>query len=175
MKNLNSNTMLRSVSKIFGTTMIIGMLVFSTSCKKGDTGPAGTNGKDGNANVVSSTITSSNWVYTSPSWKIDFTYPAITQSIIDNGAVLVYLQVGSAYNQLPLTTYPSSTYSRTYEVSSYVGGVAIYATDSDLTQPANPGSKKFKVVVIAASGLKQNPNVNLDNYEEVKAAFNIQD
>ncbi len=153
-------------------------LLFTNCAKDGKTGPAGPQGPagaNGNANVVSSTITSSNWAYTAPSWKISFTYPAITQDIIDKGAVLVYIKVGSAYNQLPLTIYPSSTYSRTYEVSTYLGGVDIFCTDSDLTQPTNPGSQNFKVVVIAASGKMANPNLNYDDYNAVKKAFNLQD
>ena len=164
-------------AKIFGTFALVCGLLF-TGCKKGDTGPAGpagTNGTNGNANVVSSSITSSNWVYSSPSWGISFTYPAITQDIIDKGAVLVYLKVGSAYNQLPLTIYQSATYSSTYEVSTIVGGLTIFATDSDLTQPNNPGSKTFKIVVIAASQRMANPNVNYGNYNEVKKAFNLKD
>ena len=154
------------------------MVLALAGCKKGDTGPAGKDGKNGtngNANVVSSSVTSSSWTYTAPSWQISFTYSPITQDIIDRGAVLVYIKAGSAYNQLPVTFYPASTYSRTYEVSTALNGVTIFCTDSDLTQPTNPGSQTFKIVVIAPSQLIKNPNVNLDNYEEVKKAFDLKD
>jgi hypothetical protein len=159
-----------------GLALTLG-LTFS-SCKKGDTGPAGpagTNGTNGNANVVSSTVTATGWSYTSPSWKVSFTYAAITQAIIDKGVVLVYAKVGNAYNQLPLTFYQSATYSSTWEVSTYLGGVDIIATDSDLTQPSNPGSQTFKIVVISASARTANPNINFKNYNEVKQAFNLVD
>jgi hypothetical protein len=149
-----------------------------TSCKKGDTGPAGTNGTNGtngNANVVSSTVTTSGWSYNAPSWKVSFTYAAITQAVIDKGAVLVYAKVGNAYNQLPLTFYPAATYSSTWEVSTYLGGIDVIATDSDLTQPANPGSWTFKIVVMTASARLAHPNLNLKNYNEVKQAFNLVD
>lgn len=163
----------------FFTMLTLACGLLFTNCAKdgktGPAGPAGANGTNGNANVVSSSITSSSWVYTAPSWGITFTYPAITQDIIDKGAVLVYLKVGSAYNQLPLTIYQSASYSSTYEVSTVVGGLTIFATDSDLTQPTNPGSKTFKVVVIAASGRAANPNVNYNDYNAVKKAFNLQD
>lgn len=150
-----------------------------TNCSKDDNtgpaGPAGANGTNGNANVVSSTFTSSSWLYTAPSWVVSFLYPAITQDIIDKGAVLVYLKVGSAYSQLPLTIYQVSTFSSTYEVSTVVGGLSIRATDSDLTQPNYPGLKEFKVVVIAASGRAANPSINYNDYNAVKKAFNLQD
>ncbi len=173
-----TTTIKKSVEK---STKIIAMFAFAcgllfTNCKKeGPQGPTGKDGTNGNANVVSSSITSSNWVYNAPSWEINFTYGAVTQDIIDNGAVLVYMKVGTAYNQIPITFYPANNYSRTYDISTYVGGVAIYCTDSDLTQPTNPGTQTFKVVVIAASQLIKNPNVDLNNYSEVKQVFNIQD
>lgn len=153
---------------IFGITLI--SIIGCT--KEGPVGPAGA---DGNANVVSSTISSSNWVYNSPNWSITYFYPAITQNIIDKGAVLVYLKNGQAYTQLPLTIYPSATFSSSLEVNSFVGGVKIFWTDSDLTQPSNPGNREFKVVVIAASGLAQNPNLDFKNYEAVKLAYNLKD
>ena len=163
---------MNSIKSITSLVLLVTMTIFS-SCKK--EGPAGPAGKDGNANVVSSTITSSSWAYTEPSWAITFTDPAITQEIINSGAVLVYIKVGDNYTQLPLTFYLSSSYSSTIEVSTFVGGLSLFWTDSDLVQPNNPGSQTFKVVVIAGSGMIQNPNVDYSNYEEVKSKFNLED
>ena len=177
--------------KVIATIFVAFGLIFS-SCKKdpgpkGDTGsqgpagPAGTNGTNGingtngNANVVSSSITTASWTYVAPSWEMSFTYPAINQDILDNGAVLVYVKSGSNYYQLPYTFYPSSSYSRTYTFVHYLGGLKVFVTDSDLTQPTNPGTLTFKVVAIAASGKMANPNLNYDDYNAVKKAFNLQD
>jgi hypothetical protein len=143
-----------------------------SSCKKGPEGPAG---KDGNSNVVSSSITSGNWTYDEPSWVQTFTYPAITSDILNSGAVLVYVQSASNYYQLPYTYYPSSVFSKTITYVHYLGGLKVFVTDSDLTQPNNPGSLTFKVVVIASSDLIRNPNVDLTDYKAVKSAFNIAD
>jgi hypothetical protein len=160
-------------------SLVFTLIVIISGCtKEGPEGPAGKdgiNGKDGNANVVSATITSSAWVYNTPSWVISFSYPAITQDIINNGAVLVYIKVGNGYNQLPLTFYQSQNYSTSIEVSTYVGGLTLLWTDSDLTQPINPGENTFKIVVISASGLNRNPNINFNNYLEVKHSFNLPD
>ena len=152
--------------------LIAGATTFSNCAKDGATGPAG---EDGNANVVSSSITSGSWTFLSPSWSQSFTYSAITQDILDNGAVLVYVAEGVNYYQLPYTFYPSSSYSRTYKYVHYLGGLKVYVTDSDLTTPDDPGTLKFKVVVIEASGLIKNPNVDLNNYQAVKKAFNLTD
>ena len=155
-------------------------LLFTNCAKDGMTGPAGpagtngTNGTNGNANVVSGTVTVTNWTYSSPSYYGDITYASITQSIMDKGAILVYLSNGSGgYSQLPLTIYPLATYSQTYEVVTAFNNVRIYITDSDLTAPNAPTAKTFKIVVIAAGMVK--PNVNVKNYADVKAAYSLAD
>ena len=153
--------------------LIAGATTFS-NCEKGEDGKDGIDGIDGNANVVSSSITSGSWSFVSPSWSQSFTYSAITQDILDNGAVLVYVASGVNYYQLPYTFYPSSSYSRTYNYVHYLGGLKVFVTDSDLNTP-EPGTLKFKVVVIEASGLMKNPNVDLNNYQAVKKAFNLAD
>jgi len=154
--------------------LIAGATTFSNCEKVTVTGPAGKDGIDGNANVVSSSITSGSWSFVSPSWSQSFTYSAITQDILDNGAVLVYVASGVNYYQLPYTFYPTSSYSRTYNYVHYLGGLKVYVTDSDLNT-TEPGTLKFKVVVIEASGLMKNPNVDLNNYQAVKKAFNLTD
>ncbi len=159
------------MKNLIKTCILISGLLFN-SCI-GEQGPQGPAGKDGNANVQSSSLTTSSWSYLSPDWYINFTYAAITQDILDKGAVLVYVQSGSNYFQLPYTFYPSSTYSRTYTFKHYLGGLSVIVTDSDLTQPANPGLLTFKVVVIASSALAKHPNVDLNNYNEVKKTFEL--
>ena len=153
--------------------LIAGATTFS-NCEKGEDGKDGIDGIDGNANVVSSSITSGSWTFVSPSWSQSFSYSAITQDILDNGAVLVYVASGVNYYQLPYTFYPSSVYSRTYTYVHYLGGLKVYVTDSDL-DTTEPGTLKFKVVVIEASGQIKNPNVDLNNYQAVKKAFNLTD
>ena len=160
--------------------LIAGATTFSNCAKDGAAGPAGKDGldgkdgEDGYSNVVSSSIISGNWTFLSPSWSQSFTYAAITQDILDNGAVLVYVASGVNYYQLPYTFYPTSSYSRTYNYVHYLGGLKVYVTDSDLNTP-QPGTLEFKVVVIEASFLMKNPNVDLKNYEAVKKAFNLKD
>lgn len=142
---------------------------------KGDTGPAG---PKGNANVVSSSVTAfaSDWQYTAPSWRMNIAYPAITQDILDNGAVLVYMKNNqSSWSQLPLTIYQSATYSTSIEVVTGLGGLSIFWTDSDLLQPINPGGATFKIVVVAASGMALNPDVDLNDYQAVQRAFDLED
>ena len=145
-------------------------------CKKEVAGPAGTDGKDGNANVVSSTIVinPSGWYVAGTQYRADITYSAITSGIVSTGAVLVYIGNGTSYEQLPLTIYPASTYSETRDFFYYNGGLSLLSYDSDLTLPlAPPSSASYKIVVIASSSLIQHPNVDFKNYDEVCRIFNL--
>ncbi len=159
------------------STQIAALLLFFatfSACKK--EGPAGPAGKDGNANVKSQTFTVGSWNYSAPSYYADISYGAITQDIINSGAVLVYVSNGSGgYSQLPLTYYTSSSYSSTFEVVSAPGAVRIYATDSDLLQPANPGTRVFKVVAISSSARAAHPGLDWNDYAAVKHALQLND
>lgn len=155
------------------TLLLSVIIIIFTSCQK--EGPPGKDGKDGNANVVSTSFTSSSWTYSEPSWVISINWLSITPDIINGGAVLVYLKDGNDYKQLPLTFYSTPEYSTTIEVTTRVSGLSLYWTDSDLIQPLNPGLQTFKIVLIAPSALMRNPNVDYLNYEEVKSTFNLED
>lgn len=152
--------MKKSMLLLFAATATL--LNTFTGCQK-EAGPQGEPGKDGNANVHSQTFTVSNWQYSEPTYYADINYSAITSDVINNGAVLVYFANGNGgYSQLPITLYPSDEYSKTYEVVSFVGGVRIFITDSDLTQPISPGTQSFKIVAIGGSALKLNPDLLKD-------------
>lgn len=159
------------------TLLFIAFLAF-TACKKTETGPQGpagpqgapgTNGSNGNANVFSGTFTTTAWQFVAPSLETNITCPLITEAILNKGIVLIYLQSGSEYKQLPFTIYPTSTYSRSYNVSHYVGGFKVYITDSDQTQPPNPGQLVYKVVV--AESINRIKNIDLSDHKAVISAL----
>ena len=77
-------------------SLLIVVIIATTfnACTKGDTGPqgsAGANGYNGNANVNTQTFTISSWSFNSPSYSASVTDYDITQDIVDNGAVMVYV------------------------------------------------------------------------------------
>lgn len=155
--------------------LILGVTSLSSCKKEGPEGPAGKDGVDGNANVVSGQGTITNWIWDDPHYLGYLNYEAITEEIINSGAVMVYWMTGDGHIALPYTWYPTDTYSRSYQVFVSPGEVRIRITDSDLDQVPDPGNMTFKVVVIEASGMVQNPNVDYSNYEEVRSTFNIED
>lgn len=99
-------------------------------------------------NIESDEVTVTNWGYTNPYYYATINYPAITQEVVDHGAVLVYIKTGNGqYSQLPLTFYPSASWSTSVEVVHSLNQVDLFWTDSDLNTAA-PGSWTFKIVVI---------------------------
>ena len=164
------------------TTIGMAMLVCVTAivfngCKGKDGAPGaqGPAGPQGNANVdyMVFQVSASNWAYSSPSYFVNLIDPMVTADILNTGAVLVYADDGVTVTQLPLTIYPSSTYSETWTPYESINNVQVQVTDSDLTAPNNPGSILFKVVVMASKSLLQNPHINFKSFESVKAAFHL--
>lgn len=164
-------------------TIILGVVVLLTgfnACKKEEYQPKGDyqpKGNYGNANVISGTATISNWTYdgTNVWYTATLIDNDISQDIVDGGAVMVYLVNGGTNLALPVTVYPSSSYSETI---SYVYGlqqVVIFIQDSDLIQPANPGTLTFRIVKISPAGMAAHPDVDYHNYTAVKDAFGLQD
>jgi hypothetical protein len=158
--------------KTYALCLLMGTML--TNCKKGDTGPQGPAGTNGNANVKSTTASNVVWVYSDPDYVTTINVPAITQDILSNGAVLVYINVqGDVYQQLPVTFYPTNSYSETYSVECFVGGVRIYVTDSDLLKPVNQPSNTFKYKIVTIAGSGKIKSVDTKNYKEVASTYGI--
>ena len=159
---------------------LIGLMLIAVFCFASCRGP------QGNANVKSTTVTvhPSDWYWdNNTSWRVDIRYDAIDMDITDYGAVLVYMDEGATWRQLPLTFYyevemDDGTYglfSSSLEVSTYDEGVTILWTESDFYDGFRPDEHKFKIVVIAASYYNTRTDVDYSNYEAVKAAYQLAD
>ncbi|HBS89127.1 MAG TPA: hypothetical protein DEA97_21450 [Bacteroidales bacterium] len=168
---------------------IIG-ICFSACQKEGPMGPEGPQGEQGNqgiqgvqgpagnANVHSYTftVTTANWGIIDASHYVTLDSPFITDDIINNGAVLVYMKhsTGSWWYALPYTEWTSETYHTTTFQEIQTGSVWIWVYDSDLTLGANPGDKLFKVVTIDGSTKSSIPeNLDLNDYKQVAKFFKI--
>lgn len=121
--------------------------------------------------VNSTVVTVSNWTGDDAAYFATAQVDFITQDIHDNGAVMCYIEDGGTWLAMPVTLSSGSWISH-YVFSTQVGGVNLTVYDDDGLTP-NPGTTSFKIVAINSVGMTQNPNVNLDNYEEVKKAFDI--
>lgn len=158
-------------------------MVAMISCR----GPQGPQGPQGNANVASSTVTiyQNDWYWdNNTSWRVDIDFAAINADITDYGAVLVYMDNGSSWRQLPCTFYYSIFdeadqqeyfYSSSLEVSTYDEGVSIFWTENDFFDGYRPTEHRFKIVVIAASLYESRSDVDYSDYDAVKKAFQLEE
>lgn len=168
--------------KIISSALCYIVLLSFASCvkgDKGDMGPIGNDGKNGVANISTTSFVVGNWSI--PNGNVCFsqlTVPAITSSVLSNGAVQVFMSGdgGATYAALPLITVQN--YSMQFEIS--YNQVTLYWVYSGSGTMVNPyfyfgGTMLFKVVVIPPAIIKQHPNIDLNNYSEVKATFNLKD
>ena len=106
--------------RFIGFSLIAFIVLFSASCKKGDTGPAG---PAGTANVIySDWFTPSAYTISTVFGLKNFDYrktaPGITQVVLDSGAVLTYGKL-SGYNAL---IWPTGSVSLMPIAINYLNG-----------------------------------------------------
>ena len=155
--------------------------VMIASCEtEGPQGPAGTpgkDGKDGNANVNTFNYTITSWGFDGNYWYADFA-PSISSAAISDGAVMGYIYTSSGWTSLPYLYYVGGGVTQYYRSFFSQNNFLIQIRLSDGSTPTSAQNllstpRDVKVVVIP--GRLANPNVNLNSYEEVKAAYNLKD
>ena len=159
---------------------IISVLLLSTifiaGCKKttgpkGDTGPAG---PSGSSTMQVTTFTTATGDWTSYSWPYNYqeavlSVPGITSSVVTSGDVRVYMMDASTSSWIGM---PYSFVTNQYSYKYKSGQVILNLTLSNAAAPANPGVQQFKVVVVPSAFIKNNPDVNWNDYYSVQNYLN---
>jgi len=143
--------------------------MFFSSCKKGDPGPAGT---DGNANVTQINFSSK----TIPAGgTITLTLPGITKAIAEKSMILTYGKVNGQYwYQLPgygfTGTHEYRTFIEPLDPSTTINISMIVGTSAETFDP-------IRVLVIPANtivtGRGTTPPFDISDYESVRNYFNL--
>ncbi len=147
----------------------------ATGPSGGPVGPTGPTGPQGNAGTLVGYLTSGNWTSLNGHYYLDISWPAITQTVIDSGAVIAYVRPVNAtyWNALPAVWFQQG-YAESWTVSSYVGGLTVWQhCDDGILR--NPGTCEFKIVLIAPGLRMANPDVDFTDYEEVAERFQLQE
>lgn len=129
------------------------------SCKKtvagpagpqGETGATGATGAPGNANVKSVIFSTSNWKVDSACKSYSYQYhtPDLTSTVLDKGAVMLYLGDNTGDNTNQWKPMPLSQARNLFTFEIETATVRIFVSQPDGKMPANPGSQKFKLVLI---------------------------
>lgn len=168
--------------KLTGLISAIMLMLTITSCKKDKYQPVG---DYGNANIISSnTLTLNNWsVVNDDGVNFEFEttvlWGEITQEIVDNGIVMVYIKFSSSdWIALPFSFSDDNYSSLSINYSFSVGQVDISVLGFDDVNDHNASEfngTTARVVVMSQEGRMSHPNVDLTDYEEVKRVYNLKD
>lgn len=152
---------------LYSLTVIFCLALFLSvqSCKEGPAGPTG------NANVIQLTFGPK----THTGAEIFYSLTGITQEQLNQSAYFTYVNpTGSFWYALPGTTAGGVKEYRTYVQAQATGTPLLY-----INRVAGSGSESFtttRVVIIPASVLNSaRTTINMNNYLEVKNAFNLPD
>ncbi len=166
---------MKNTHKIYA--MVIAITSLFSNCQKAKDGAPG---KDGSANVSSIVYTITSWSSNSSKYYTVLSVPSITADNINTASVQAYFStIDNSWLAMPFTKVASTDYYMGY--TSSVGVVQINWDYNGLGIGDDPNtfygvsSCKFKVVVIPPAILKQYPTVNMNNYSEVKEAFQLKD
>lgn len=166
-------------------TFIFGTAVLLSSCAKdGEDGAQGPQGPQGNANVQSMTFSVSpgDWSPFGTSGQVGYGFGVnviagiITDEIVDDGAVLLYLKSATdRWTALPVTIPEGSTWNKTWLYHYGDQNVQIEVYDDDQLTVAPTQVNVFKVVAIANSGMMLEDGVNPNSYEDVSRYYGLED
>ncbi len=156
------------------TLFLIGFMIVSGSCTKEESAPAGPRGAAGPAGTSPlysvGTFTVNSWTASGNAWVSQIGFTQITQSIVDNGTIQVFIQYGTEWWALPDIDGKNST------VYGFAPGyVSLINSNSDFTPAVNPGVRVFKIVIISQIKKQDNPDVDWTDYKEVKRVLKLKD
>ena len=131
---------------------LLSVSLFSVSCTK-DTG--------GNANIstVDFTVTETRWNVTNDipigqqgyGYYVDLVFPEITENVIRDGMVTLYMKRGDTWTSVPFNYFYQSSdlvnYQGGYFYSMQVGTFSIDYYESD-HKTLNPGTQIFRLVIV---------------------------
>ncbi len=166
---------LRSILAICTLSILI------ISCAKdGETGPQGVQGPagpQGNANVKAYELNvdfSSSALSSYYERYKDVYWSEITSNVYNYGLVMVYSYYSNSWRALPCEYSISSSNSWMLRYDVHVGYVRLWRQYSNGAIPAS-GLYGYKIVCIPAASRSAHPDIDYNNYKEVKEAFNLQD
>ena len=166
---------MKNTIKITLGFIVIGTTLTFWGCKKDNdsTLPYQAPGNYGNANLVNTVFKGQLFQPISGgNYELTLNEPSITQAVLNNSSVTVYIQGGGGPDTVSWYVLPATIQGANFTVSFGIGKITVIAS----TEPAFClPNVNVRVVIISASRKAQYPSVNYDNYIEVKKAFHLKD
>ena len=152
---------------LMASSLLVGLMILS--CKKDDPKYL-----EEGAQVVQNydiTVQPWEWNYGSLYERHYFTH---FLSVDPNAAVYAYVMSGDGKQAMPYYTCTSIWCEQFDLVNAlYSGYVELQFTNYNVRTDAPTSEEYFYLVVVPPTLLTENPNVNWENYEEVKSIFNL--
>ncbi len=168
---------MKTTTYMFQAFILSILILVVPGCEKGEDGEPG---KDGSANVTARNFPVSQWTSSSSFWYLHLSVPELTTSNINSASVQVYW--GTADNNwlaLPYTYVGTTSGNYFMNFLTTVNLVEVrwqYNLAGIGDSPTSVlGDVKFKVVVIPPSVLKTYPDLDLNNYREVKETLHLKE
>lgn len=173
-------------------TIALGSTLLMTACKKGDTGPAGAAGPAGTANVIYSPwMATTPWVGSTTStgtgkatYYFNIAATGVTQSILDNGTVLVYAKfigdpdTNGIVKQLPSTYYNLGGASTEYRFQTglTLGKIKVICDIIPTGVPSTSNQVRYVIIpggTATTAKLPAPPDYSKMSYREVCSLYHI--
>jgi hypothetical protein len=171
---------MKKTIKTITTAVVLTLILGLSSCKKGDTGPAGPTGTAGAQGQAGPQAKTFNFNLTFNAGDTFKSYAGVTGYDADDVLLFYakYETLGTTAYWAPLPLILDDLVNIIPEFSETDGFVFINTLKADGTTGspwASSATIAFKAVLIKSSQRVANPNVNLNNYEDVKKAYNLVD
>jgi hypothetical protein len=154
--------------RILTLGLLAATALLSTSCKKAVTDHE-LNYPHTDINVQEVTI--SNWVGDEFGYEGTIVGGSLIPELLADGVVMCYIKDEDSYIAMPLT-FSYGTYISHWAFKQNASSITILNYDDDGATP-NPGTQTFKIAVFSQAGLIAHPDVDIQDYESVKKAFNL--
>jgi hypothetical protein len=173
-----------AITGILGALVMIFMIgCESTIVEEGPPGPPGPRGADGNANVFSLNFDFSmlDAIVNEKVASVQFDVPAITPSVVDDGAVLVFFREQGTWTALPYTFgYDNPDLQAVDFIVTFGFGYddgfleVFYEASAEGVSLEDMPDREMKAVIIDGFFAGKAP-IDLTDYEAVKAFFRLAD
>jgi len=172
---------MKAIAKLF---FLLTIAIINSGCIVDDNeGPPGPQGPPGNANVFSMNFDFllADAVFNGTVASVQYDVPALTVSVVDDGAVLLFFRDQDTWTAMPYTfgvespDLPAVDYTVSFGFGYEVGFLEVfYESSIDAIDIASLPDREIKAVVIDGFPFGKK-NIDLTDWSVVKKAFNLSD